>query len=292
MPLTSFAKAGHSIRARRYYLRKFETLGQSTKADRGTDAKQRANEQLLTGLWLIRTAEAVLPRSKLLESPKTKARLLASVGNFDAAIASLDSEVARTQDPVRASQLRRALAAIILATNRHKDAIRVLGELVASGDRLPEVFLMRDDALRAINTPLNEREAMFRDSAEEWNRRDLETLVRWAELRLYRSDWEGATRVLRRADDTARTATSGFAREESRGVLKASVTATDDRRFTGTVTRLWKSYEGQVSFQGIPDGIYFTTERNFGAVQVGERVSYSLSWRVRGLRAVRLERVT
>lgn len=274
----------------RYYLRKHGAVARmSGKGAAGV--KERAAEQVIGGLWLLETAEALLPRSRLIEAPKTKAHLLATVGDHDRALERLKSEIRSAQDPLRIVQLRRALATIAIVGKRYDEAIDVLGQLIDSGDHLAENFILLDDAMRATLAPLSDREARFRESAEDWNRLDVETLVRWAEIRLYRSDWEGAIRTLRRADDAARMTLSGFAREESRGVLCSSITSTEPRRFTGTVVRLWKPYEGLVSFRGLSDGIYFTTDRGFGGTQIGEEITYCLAWRLRGLRAVRLSRV-
>jgi len=154
------------------------------------------------------------------------------------------------------------------------------------------LYLLLDDAMRGLTCTVQVRVTWLRESAELWNRKHIETLVRFSELSLYASDWRKAIQSLRRADEEALVnGVSTFYREEMRGkLLEGSPYGSSVRVFSGTIVRLVKPTEGFIAFEGVQ--LFFRvgpgTERR---LQVGDDVSFSLAWRIRGLRAIQVRLV-
>jgi hypothetical protein len=272
----------------RYYVRKQGVL-LSLSTDKVAAPLKRASDQLFTGLWLTKRAEANVTASRLTVLPETKARLLSAIGEFKQALQLLQEQLRDAKDPVRVVQIQRGLVATYLQCDMHEDAVRTITSLVDGGEHDASLFLMRDDALCSLRRALAEREALLRPSAEEWNRREVQTLLRWAEICLYKSDWNEASRVLRRADDAAQIRMSTFQRDEVKGFLKSDPYGANARRLEGVVSRMAHSSEGIVTFSGCSRGIQFFLDRDRGKIHIGDHVTFGVVWRLRGLRAVGLE---
>jgi hypothetical protein len=160
--------------------------------------------------------------------------------------------------------------------------------LIRNGEHDAVLYLLLDKALSEERHDVKERLRWLRESTEQWNRKDMASLVRVGELLLYCEEWEAATQALNRADDIGKEIISFSQRERIQGVIKAgNPYAEAERRFEGNILRLTKPYEGILSLPGGLQNVFFRSGRDLtGSITAGDRVSYSLAWRIRGLRAV------
>jgi tetratricopeptide (TPR) repeat protein len=265
----------------RYYKRKRETLGNARGA---TGLVDEARLQVFQGLYLLRTAEARVPKSDLKESPRTKSNLLRLAGDLNAAISTLVVELKASNDPVRNLRFLRAILILTVEAERWDEALRYADELIAAGERDAALFLTRDECAQHAGWPPAQRIAVLRDSVEEYNRWDIETQVRWAELALGEGYFERAADALNRADEIARQDLGIMERERIRGTVKDKG---ELKRFEGKVTRLMRGDEGYVGVKGLSRDLYFRVGPDLrGQFKVGDTISFGIAWRIRGLRGI------
>lgn len=250
-----------------------------------------AELQAASSLALLRAAETLIPKDQLLELPRTKALLLHSLGDTRRALDITLEEIARSADPVRVSRLKRAAASLAAEANQWPLCVSLYEEMISAGDHDAATYLLLDDALRAQAASLNRRIKWLRESAQSWNRNDIETLVRFAEVLLYSEDWNSAVKTLARADQVAVADLSAFERDHIRTVIKSDGPyGTIERRFEGEVKRLWKPFEGQVELHGKGIDLFFRSAPELsGKLSVGDKVCFFIGLRVRGLRALRMD---
>lgn len=270
----------------RYLRRKFETLTRVRIASRvPTEWLEDARTGLARGLRLLSEAEVRVRKDGLHESMTTKARLLSSIGEFESACALLSSAIGRATDSVHRDQLRELLAGLAAASERWEVAREQATCLIDAGVRSAYVFLILDDALRKLKVD-DERARRARESAEEWNREDVETLMRWATICVQREDYRSARRTLDRALRSAQR--QGYSTAEQlrrRGLL---MDGAKPARRTGRVERLFKPFEGLIRIEGTSDDgdIYFrVADDHKNRLMHGDIVEFGVSCRIRGLKA-------
>lgn len=254
---------------------------------------EEAELQVASSLSLLRSAEALIPKDQLLESPKTKALLLHSLGDTQQALDIIIEEIKRSADPVRVSRLKRAAASLAAESDQLPLCVSLYEELIATGEHDAATYLLLDNALREQAASLNRRIRWLRESAQSWNRNDIETLMRFAEVLLYDEDWSSAVKMLSRADQLAAGDLSAFQRDHVRSVIKSDgLYGTIDRRFEGRIARLWKPFEGQIELHGKGIGLFFRSTPDLsGKLAVGDKVVFAVGLRIRGLRALGMDRV-
>ena len=266
----------------RYYKRKRQVV-----LDCSNPSPALADEtkfQVYQGLVLIRNAETRVPRAQLKETPKTKAFLTGLVGDLVGALNQLKDQLRTATDPVKKVRLARAAATVANEAQDWACAMAMYDQLLKWGERDAGLYLARDEVIHAAGRTERERALAFRDSAEEFNRFDVETQVRWAELSLYEGFVRRAVDALRRADEVAKQSLNIFERENVRGTVLA---LGRPKTYTGKVARLIHQGEGFLTLDAGTDDVFFRVgpaER--GKLKAGDRVSLSLAWRIRGLRAI------
>lgn len=267
----------------RYVRQKHERFEEAGKPTSDLEA------ELGEALWLLWQAEKHVPSERRKELPTTRARLLARIGNLEAATNLLQEQLARTADPMRRARLRSALAAIYIEAEKPNEASEVLGALIESGERTAGVYLLLDDALGLMHADAATRAKQLRESAEEYNRRHVETLLRFAELLAYDADWEGARRALARADDAARETHNWNDRDRVRDVFKTSLYGGSERVFSGQIRRLHGPHEGQIAIDGVSGTFFFRTSREGVRAKLESEITCKVGLRIRGLRAVAVQ---
>lgn len=274
----------------RYFNRKARIFKDADKSGLA-DLKREAGLQALSALSLIKSAEELIPQEKLVEIPKTKAFLFQAIGSVDQAQKVLSDEIEKSKDPVRTMRLMRSAATLAAEGGDWKQVIALSKDLIRRGERDASMYLLLDRALAARETDVRERLRWIRESVQQWNRGDVETLARFAELSLYVDDWQSAIEALEKADEIAKERTAILNREKIRDVLREPTPySTIRRRFSGQILRLMKPFEGLVSLPVGLTGIFFRTGQDVShKISVGTRVSYSIALRIRGLRAVDLQ---
>lgn len=271
----------------RYLRRKQEIFSDSRNLGRvPPELEAQGATAIARGLRLVHEAEIRVPPGSLIETRHTKARLLAQVGDFDAAWSLLQEMISDARDSVARNELRELAATIAAMHQRWDDVRQEASCLVENGVRSPYVYLLLDDALAALGHDA-ERQTRMRESAEEWNREDLETLVRWGGICAQGANWERAATVLHRAERAAqRLGLSTTEQFRRRGAVRSSDGTV--ARFVGEIARLFRPYEGLIQPAGTSAsvGVYFRDgEDSSRAREIGDRVEFSVTWRIRGLRA-------
>ncbi len=276
----------------RYFRLKVKALGTGGGSSNLEAVRRESNLQALGALALLRVAEETIPGT-LEEIPKTKAYLLNMVGDKAAAQRILEDEIEKSRDPIKTIRLMRAASTLAIESGNWSLASRLCKELIRRGEHDASIYLMLDRAHIALGVDIQDRLRWVRESAQHWNRRDIETLVRFADLLLYADDWTAAIRALETADEVAKGNLSIMQRDRIRGTLKEKDPYSGkERRLEGQVLRMSKPYEGFVLLPGLLTGVFFRIPREYkGTLAPGQMVSYVLAWRIRGLRAIRLEAV-
>lgn len=284
------AEYGYEPEAR-YFNKKLRLLRQKQETNEIRRLREESELQAASSLALLRSAETLIPKEQLLELPRTKALLLHSLGNTEKALEVVIEEIERSADPIRILKLKRAAASLAAESNQWPLCVSLYEEMISSGEHDAATYLLLDDALRAQSASLNRRIRWLRESAQSWNRNDIETLMRYAEILIYEGDWNGAVKVLSRADQLAKDKISAFEKDRKRSVIMSEGPyGTTERRFIGEIIRLWKPYEGQVELPGKGIGIFFRSTPDLtGKLAVGNKVTFVVALRIRGLRALGID---
>jgi tetratricopeptide (TPR) repeat protein len=265
----------------RYYKKKVLALRSGSVPP---DLERAAREQVYHGLYLLRVAEARVPKAELMETPQTRANLLGLAGDLQSAIDQLQHTYAGSGDPVQRIRLLRTIAALQMESGQWADATASWQTLLNDGERNAALYLSLDDCLAALSTPATRRADVFRDSALEYNRWDIETQIKWAELMLMVGRFGEAESALRRASDLSLDSMSVFERDRVRGILREGGAR---RMFAGRVARLLRQDEGYLSCPTLGRDVWFRASQELrGRLKIGDRVQFALAWRVRGLRAL------
>ncbi len=247
--------------------------------------EEESRLQVFQGLQLLREGIARVPADLIKLIPETRGTLLASAGNVASAILELQDLIRVEADPVRKLRLLRAYSTLALESERWSEALAGLQSMISLKDRSSWLFLNADWCLTSTGASIKDRMQFFRDSAERFNVRDVETQVRWAEICLIAGYYAEAATALARADGVAKDSISVLERERIRGVIKNEDGR--DKRFEGTITRLYRPDEGLLRAGVIGDSIFFRVPPSLNPkLDIGVPVSFSLAWRVRGLRAL------
>lgn len=277
----------------RYLRRKAELFSEPRNRNRmPQELAADGTTALARGLRLLHEAETRVHRDSLVETPMTKAKLLSQIGDFDDAWTLLQQSIAAAEDSVSQNRMRELAASLAATHQRWRQVQQETRTLIESGVRSPYVYLMLDDALTALGLP-HERRRWAAESANEWNQDDVEVLLRWAGILAEAQDWQAAERVLERAQRAAqRLGLSIAAQLRKRGIARSSNGQV--LRVRGHVSRLFRPYEGIIqpvgSARGV--GIYFRNpEQASPPIEIGDEVEFSISWRLRGLRADDLQRL-
>jgi len=159
---------------------------------------------------------------------------------------------------------------------------RVAAQLLDAGERDAALFLIADDCNRELGKLIKDRVTEFRESAEEYNREDVETQLRWADLALQEGFFDRAETALRRADRAAHEL-SFFERDRVRGIVNVGQ---GPRRFHGRIRRLFRADEGLIGMTDDREVFFRVNPDMRGKVNVGDGVTFNLGWRIRGFRAV------
>lgn len=281
----------------RYYRKKAELFRQVDEKSTDSPSASLASEskiQLYSALSLLKAAHERVPQEKLIETPKTRAFILSQIGEIGEARKLIDEQIAAAADPLRKKRLQKTAATLAAEAEDWKLVVKHCSELMARGEHEAFLYLLLDDAHDALRASVEERIRWLRESAEEWNRQDLETQLRWAMLCMYRGDWLRANDVMKRADDLAnRHGLSFFAREDFRGIVRKSIYHADVREFTGVVERLWKANEGEIASPELKLRFFFRVSRGEASeMALGTTVSFNLRWRIRGFRAVNVKKIS
>jgi tetratricopeptide (TPR) repeat protein len=246
---------------------------------------------LARGLRLLHEAELRVHHELLVETPLTKARLLSQMGEFDKAWTLLQQLIAEAEDSVNKNKIRELAASLAATHKRWKEVREETTALIESGVRSPYVYLILDDALAALSLQ-QERRRWAAESANEWNREDVEALLRWAGILTEAQDWQAAAQVLERAQRAAqRLGLSTLAQLQRRGTARSSTGRV--LRVAGYISRLFRPYEGLIQPLGsvYKEGIFFhNPEQPSHPLEIGDEFEFSVSWRIRGLRADDLQR--
>lgn len=267
----------------RYYRKKLESLN---GGEVPSEIHQEAMAHLFHGLWLLRSAEARVSPEELKETPTTRARILRAAGSLDAAIDALRKALLAAQDSVQRVRVMRSLATLMMEKKNWTEAIEFWRRLLQEGERDAALYLSLDDCGREAGASIAERIDAFRDSVEQFNRWDIETQLRWADLSLLRGYFADAIDALRRADDVAKESVSILERDRIRGMVNDGGTR---RRFSGRIRRLLRPDEGYIAVTGHSSEVWFRGSGGGDLPKIGDRVTFALGWRIRGLRAVDVE---
>ena len=283
---------GYEAEAR--YLRKKHEVVAKWPAEWGDERDRLGAEariDLVRGLRLLEEAAIRVRRCDMVESEETRARLLGQLGHFEEAWDVLQGLISKSTDPVQQSKVEELAAALAAAHDRWDLVEGVASGLVRKKMRSAYVYLVLDDALRHLGRD-DDRYRHLRESAEEWNREDVDTLVRWSGLCCARDEWETAAQALLRADRAGQRL--GFTTSQQtrrRGALLGK----DGRTLTtkGRIERLYRPLEGVLrSTEGKSTSVdvYFRADENLRSeLSVGGLVTFELCWSLRGLRAERVK---
>jgi hypothetical protein len=278
-----FQEHGYESEAR-YYRKKREALRNDTLPIEITD---EARFNVFQGLSLLTAAEHRVPPEAIRESRKTRAYLERLAGDLDRALKTLLAERERCEDAIRKRRITRVAAVLAAEAAQLDTAARLYDWLIAEGDRDAAVYLARDEVLRKNNIDVRDRAFAFQDSAEQFNRWDVETLVRWAELLSRQRKFNEALHALTRADQNAQGSYSIFERERIRGSLDEAGKLV---RFEGKVERFFRQREGFISCSQIERPVFFRANHDLAAnLTIDASVSFALAWRIRGFRAINVE---
>lgn len=247
--------------------------------------EEEARLGLSRSLRLLAEAKTRVRWNDLVESPKTRAIVLSQIGRFEEAWAEINNVLSRTADLVRRSKVLEVALGLAVSCSEWILAEQTASELIDGGSRSPFVFLAQDDALKHEGRN-GDRLERLRESAEEWNREDIETQLRWTGLCLEANDWTAAKQALIRAQRSAqRLGLTIFEQNRKRDVLKDK--GGQPKQLVGSIERLFRPYEGLVrmsaDWAGAED-VYFRSDSN-AEFEIGTEVTFELSWSIRGLRA-------
>jgi tetratricopeptide (TPR) repeat protein len=253
------------------------------------DLVREATRGLYVALELLREAAARVPEHEQKESGPTRAIVLAKIGNVKDALLIVESELTSIKaDPIRRIGVLRVAATLAAEAKMWEECRGYLTRAISEGEHGAATYLLLDEALEHLGLS-DERIRYLRQSAEEWNTEDVDTLVRWAGICLEARDWDRAVRSLRIADDVGRRQRmSHFERERVCGRIRTKGLGQSALvRFVGVVERLFRGFDGQVKVEGAGISIYFRVEDDIsGSLEIGTRLSFGVAWRVAGIRAI------
>jgi cold shock CspA family protein len=126
-------------------------------------------------------------------------------------------------------------------------------------------------------------------SAEEFNRSDVETQVRWAILSLGEGFIRRAIEALRRADDVARFSMNVLQRDSIYGTVEEDA---KPKAYRGRISRMTREGEGFLIPDVASDEVFFrSSPGERGRLKPGDKVTFHLAVRIRGLRAIDVHRL-
>jgi cold shock CspA family protein len=271
----------------RYYKRKRQIAIDS--AHPAPAFADETKSQLFHGLTLLRTAEMRVPRAQLKETPKTKAFVTGLMGDLTGALSQLQGQLSNAKDPVKRMRLARAAASVAAEAQNWTTAISLYEKLLSWGERDAGLYLDRDLALEFAGKTTKERATALKASAEEFNRSDVETQVRWAILSLGEGFIRRAIEALRRADDVARFSMNVLQRDSIYGTVEEDA---KPKAYRGRISRMTREGEGFLIPDVASDEVFFrSSPGERGRLKPGDKVTFHLAVRIRGLRAIDVHRL-
>jgi tetratricopeptide (TPR) repeat protein len=279
------------LRKRADVLSKLHTVNASPEA---RELVKEARRGLYSALDLLRQAERHVPYENQKEVGETKTRVLACVGDLGDALKVLEGELGAAKgDPVRRIKLLSLGATLAAEMGRWSDCTAYCKSAIESGHHTAWIYSVLDEALRQDGIR-DERKRFLRESAETWNKEDLQTLLTWAGFCIEEGEWERAQDAIRSTDEISRRqGLSHFEREKIKGRLKKRLPdgREEGARFSGVVERLTRSYEGRVRIDGVRPGVtlhFRVGDDTASRIAIGTRVSFEVAWRMTGLSAMDL----